>query len=89
MALFNGNSADGKARAFANKKGIDTSSATAVGRTYQDGADQMLAVYPGRVDVHHLGKAASLLKKGAGVTSLDGGRIGVVLTRGGVDPGWC
>lgn len=80
MGIFGG-SADEKARAFAEKKGIDVSGALAVGRTHQDGADQVMVVYPGRVDVHHLGKVGSLFKKGAGVTSLEGGRIGAVSTR--------
>ena len=82
MALFNGNSADDKARAFAGKKGVDVSGATAVGRTYQDGSGQVLAVYPGRVDVYHLGKTASLLKKGGGCDATGRGAH-----RGGVDPG--
>ena len=80
MGLFDLDS-DGKARRFAEKKGVDISDAIAVGRTYQDGAEQVMVVRPGRVDVHHLGKTGSLLKKGAGVMSLEAGRIGSVSTR--------
>lgn len=81
MSLINSKSADEKAREYAAKKGIDATGAIAVGRTYLDGADQVMVVLPGRVDVHNLGKTASLMRKGAGVTSWEARRIGSVSTR--------
>lgn len=73
--------ADAKARRFAEKKGIDVGDAIAVGRAFVDGADQVLVVRPGGLELHRLGKVGSLTRKGAGVVTLAAGRIGSVSTR--------
>ena len=81
MGLFSKQSADEKARAFATKKGVPVVGATAVGRAFQGGADQVMVVHPDRVEVHHLGRVASIGGQGAGVMSLPRDRAGSVSTR--------
>ena len=66
-----------KAREFATKKDIRVDGAVAVGRGYDDSAEWVMAVHPDRVEVHHLGKVDSLMKKGAKATVLPRGRIEV------------
>lgn len=79
MGLFKGGkTADEKAREFATKKDIRVDGAVAVGRGYDDSAEWVMAVHPDRVEVHHLGKVDSLMKKGAKATVLPRGRIGSV-----------
>lgn len=72
---------DGKARRFAEKKGVDVSGAVAVGRGFGDGAERVMVVYPDRVEVHHLGRVGSVTRKGAGTVSLPRDRVGSVSTR--------
>ena len=71
---------DTKARRFAEKKGVDVGNAIAVGRSFEGGAERVMVVRPGVVEVHHLGKVGSVTRKGAGVVTLASGKVGSVST---------
>ncbi|WP_206062781.1 SHOCT domain-containing protein [Nocardioides piscis] len=64
-----------KARAKAQKKGVEVAGAVAVGHTFDDSADQFLVIFPDRVELVSMGKLGSLFRSGAGTESIPMARV--------------
>jgi Short C-terminal domain len=64
-----------KARAKAQKKGVNVDGALVVAYTFTDGAEQFLVVFPDRIEHVNRGKPGLLVTKGAGTETIPVSRV--------------